>query len=72
MNLGAYRPRAISEGNPRYKMARNISDIVLVWPTHVQVGRKPAVVNRAQIRERSFGVNLSSREQMMILDYYYP
>ncbi len=24
-------PRALSEGNPRYKMARTISDIMLVW-----------------------------------------
>ena len=31
MILGAYRPRVLSEGNPRYKMARTISGIMLVW-----------------------------------------
>ena len=33
MILGAYRPRALSEGNPHYKLARTISDIMLVWET---------------------------------------
>ena len=30
-NLGAYLPRALSKGNPCYKMVRTISDIMLAW-----------------------------------------